>query len=544
MNSTTSTSPTSTSPTPLDVLVIGAGFAGMYMVHRLTQLGLTFQAVEAGDDVGGTWYWNRYPGARCDVLSMEYSYSFDPELEQEWEWTERYATQPEILRYANHVADRYDLRKHIRFDTRVTGMTYDESRHRWIVETDSGVTYDAHFVVTAVGCLSAPKPPEIAGLEDFTGDVYFTSSWPREGVDFTGRRVGVIGTGSSGVQSIPIIAEQAARLTVFQRTANFSLPARNADLAPEYVADYKARYGEFRQRALNARTGILVERGLESALEASPEDRQARFDACWDLGLFACLSASHTDIMTDERANATVAEYVRGKIAERVTDPQVADDLMPRDFPYGTKRVCLDTGYYETYNRDNVELVNLRREPLVTVTSGGIRTNAREIPLDAIVFATGFDAITGPLTRLGIRGRGGLALADKWADGPRAYLGLQSAGFPNLFTITGPGSPSVVSNVMVSIEQHVDWIARALADLTARGVEVIEAREDAENAWVEHVNELANETLYPKAASWFMGANVPGKARVFMPYLGGVPVYREKCDTVMADGYDGFVLAS
>ena len=538
MNSTTSAAPKS-----LDVLVIGAGFAGMYMVHRLRQLGLTFEAVEAGDDVGGTWYWNRYPGARCDVLSMEYSYSFDPDLEQEWVWTERYATQPEILRYANHVADRYDLRPHIRFDTRVTGMTYDEDRNRWNVETDAGVSYDAHFVVTAVGCLSAPKPPEIAGLDDFTGDVYFTSSWPREGVDFTGQRVGVIGTGSSGVQSIPIIAQQAAQLSVFQRTANFSLPARNADLAPEYIADYKARYGEFRTRALNARTGILVERGLESALEATPEDRQARFDACWDLGLFACLSASHTDIMTDERANATVAEYVRGKIAEAVTDPRTADDLMPRDFPYGTKRVCLDTGYYETYNRPNVELVNLRREPLETVTATGIRTSEREIPLDAIVFATGFDAITGPLTRLGIRGRGGVALADKWADGPRAYLGLQSAGFPNLFTITGPGSPSVVSNVMVSIEQHVDWIARALGDLTERGVDVIEAREDAEDAWVAHVNALADETLYPKAASWFMGANVPGKARVFMPYLGGVPVYREKCEAVMADDYDGFVLA-
>ena len=531
-------------PIVLDTLVIGAGFAGMYMIHRLAGLGLTFEAVETGDDVGGTWYWNRYPGARCDVLSMEYSYSFDPELEQEWEWTERYATQPEILRYANHVADRYGLREHIRFNTRVTAMTFDETRNRWTVETDAGVAYDAHYVVTAVGCLSAPKAPEMAGLDSFTGDVYYTSAWPQGGVDFTGKRVGVIGTGSSGVQSIPIIAEQAAQLSVFQRTANFSLPARNADLTPGYIAEYKQHYGDYRKRALNARTGILVERGLESALEAAPEERLKRFEDCWDVGLFACLSASHTDIMTSDEANATVAEFVRGKIAERVTDPRVADDLMPRDFPYGSKRVCLDTGYFETYNRDNVELVNLRREPIETLTTAGIRTSDREIPLDAIVFATGFDAITGPLVRLNIVGRGGLELGEKWADGPRAYLGLQTAGFPNLFMITGPGSPSIVSNVMLSIEQHVDWIARCIADLEARGVSAIEAEVDAEDAWVAEVEEYAAATLYPKAASWFMGANVPGKARVFMAYLGGVPIYREKCEEVMATGYDGFVLAS
>jgi len=531
-------------PIRRDVLVIGAGFGGLYMIYRLRELGLTFEAVEMASDVGGTWYWNRYPGARCDVVSLEYSYSFDDALQQEWEWTERYATQPEILRYANHVADRFDLRRHIRFNTRVTGLEWDDERSRWRAHTDPGPGYDVKYVITAVGCLSAPKPPEIDGVDDFRGAILFTSRWPHEYVDFTGKRVGVIGTGSSGVQSIPVIARQAEHLTVFQRTPVFSIPARNAPLDPEYVAEYKRNYAEYRRKAREARTGIIVERGFESALEVEPEARRERFESCWNQGLFACLSASYTDIMTDERANSLVADFVRSKIAEIVRDPAVAEDLMPRGFPYGAKRVCLDSGYYDTFNRPNVTLVNLRREPIERVTETGIRTSERDIPLDAIVFATGFDAVTGPLLRLNIRGRGGLALKEKWAAGPRTYLGLQTHGFPNLFTITGPGSPSVISNMILSIEQHVDWIARCLRDLRERGVETIEPDVAAEDKWVQHVNDVANGTLYPRADSWFMGANVPGKPRVFMPYLGGVKVYRETCEEVMADNYRGFVLTT
>lgn len=531
-------------PIRRDVLVIGAGFGGLYMIYRLRELGLTFEAVEMASDVGGTWYWNRYPGARCDVVSLEYSYSFDDALQQEWEWTERYATQPEILRYANHVADRFDLRRHIRFNTRVTGLEWDDERSRWRAHTDPGPGYDVKYVITAVGCLSAPKPPEIDGVDDFRGAILFTSRWPHEYVDFTGKRVGVIGTGSSGVQSIPVIARQAEHLTVFQRTPVFSIPARNAPLDPEYVAEYKRNYAEYRRKAREARTGIIVERGFESALEVEPEARRERFESCWNQGVFACLSASYTDIMTDERANSLVADFVRSKIAEIVRDPAVAEDLMPRGFPYGAKRVCLDSGYYDTFNRPNVTLVNLRREPIERVTETGIRTSERDIPLDAIVFATGFDAVTGPLLRLNIRGRGGLALKEKWAAGPRTYLGLQTHGFPNLFTITGPGSPSVISNMILSIEQHVDWIARCLRDLRERGVETIEPDAAAEDKWVQHVNDVANGTLYPRADSWFMGANVPGKPRVFMPYLGGVKVYRETCEEVMADDYRGFVLTA
>lgn len=531
-------------PVRRDVLVIGAGFGGLYMIYRLRELGLTFEAVEMASDVGGTWYWNRYPGARCDVVSLEYSYSFDDALQQEWEWTERYATQPEILRYANHVADRFDLRRHIRFNTRVTGLEWDDERSRWRAHTDPGPGYDVKYVITAVGCLSAPKPPEIDGVDDFRGSILFTSRWPHEGVDFTGKRVGVIGTGSSGVQSIPVIAQQAEHLTVFQRTPVFSIPARNAPLDPEYVAAYKRNYPEYRRKAREARTGIIVERGFESALEVEPEARRERFESCWNQGVFACLSASYTDIMTDERANSLVADFVRSKIAEIVRDPAVAEDLMPRGFPYGAKRVCLDSGYYDTFNRPNVTLVNLRREPIERITETGIRTSERDIPLDAIVFATGFDAVTGPLLRLNIRGRGGLALEEKWAAGPRTYLGLQTHGFPNLFTITGPGSPSVISNMILSIEQHVDWIARCLRDLRERGVETIEPDAAAEDKWVQHVNDVANGTLYPRADSWFMGANVPGKPRVFMPYLGGVKVYRETCEEVMADDYRGFVLTA
>jgi cyclohexanone monooxygenase len=535
-----------TTPEPtleIDAVVVGAGIAGLYMLHRLRRLGLTARVYEAGDGVGGTWYWNRYPGARCDVESMEYSYSFSPELEQEWSWTEKYPTQPEILRYIDHVADRFDLRRDIRFTTRVTAAHFDEAAKRWRVRTDSGETASARFCIMATGCLSASKTPEVDGLDGFEGDWYHTGHWPHEGVDFTGKRVGVIGTGSSGIQSIPIFAHQAAHLTVFQRTPNFSLPAGNRPMDPEFQRARKAIYPEHRRQARESGLGIPVELPVKSALEVTPEERRTKYQAGWERGNLTAILLSYTDLLASKEANDTAAEFVRSKIREVVTDPEVAETLSPRDHPFGTKRPCLDSGYYATYNRDNVKLVDVRKSPIKEITPRGIRTVDAEYEFDSIVFATGFDAMTGALAAIDIRGRGDASLREKWAEGPRTYLGIGVAGFPNLFTITGPGSPSVLSNMMVSIEQHVDWITECLAFLRDRGLALIEPTTEAEDAWGEHVTEAGNATLYPQANSWYMGANVPGKPRVFLPYIGGVGVYREKCDEVAAKNYEGFALS-
>lgn len=525
-----------------DVVIVGAGLAGLRMLYSVRGLGLSVRVFEAASDVGGTWYWNRYPGARCDVQSFEYSYSFSEELEQEWDWTERYATQPEILRYINHVADRFGLRRDIEFDTVIESAAWDEDAGRWQLRAKGAPLAEARYLVTAVGCLSAPKPPEIDGSGTFAGRILETYRWPHEQVDFSGRRVGVIGTGSSGIQCIPVIASQAVHLTVFQRTPNFSLPARNAPISAADRAVWKAEYRQRRQLALTSRTGIIVERGTKSALSVSEEERQRAYEAAWNAGAFPNMAASFTDIMTDSAANETAAEFVRNKIRSIVCDKDVAEELCPRDFPYGTKRVCLDTDYYAVYNRPNVTLVNLRKAPIARITPNGVETSEREYEVDTLVFATGFDAVTGPLLRMNITGRGGLRLTDKWAAGPVTYLGLQVAGFPNLFTITGPGSPSIVSNVVVSIEQHVDWITDCLRHLRELGMATIQATESAETAWTKHVKEVVSGTLYPKAASWFMGANVPGKPRVFLPYLGGLPAYREKCEAVRTNGYDGFAI--
>ena len=526
----------------VDVVVIGAGFAGMLMLHRLRGMGLRVQVFEAGDDVGGTWWWNRYPGARCDVESLEYSYSFSPELQQDWTWKERFATQPEILAYARHVADRFDLRRDIRFRTRVTAASFDEGTARWAITTDRGDRARAHWCVSAAGCLSLPRMPDLPGRDSFAGKLYHTGLWPQEGVDFSGLRVGVIGTGSSGIQAIPQIARQAAHLTVFQRTPNFSLPAGNRMLPPEEVEAFKARYPEVRAKARMAPAGIAgmpaPDRG---ALQDPPERRQAVFEAAWRNGSTG-FTRTYNDILLDERANAEAAEFVRAKIRAIVRDPATAETLTPRDHFIGTKRICLDSGYYETFNRDNVRLVDVRKDPIEAITPAGIRTASGEIALDAIVFATGFDAITGALLGIDIRGAGGLSLRDKWAGGPRTYLGLMTAGFPNLFVITGPGSPSVLTNMITSIEQHVDWIARCIDWLRGRGVQRIEADPAAEDAWVAHVNAVADQTLFPRANSWYVGANVPGKPRVFMPYIGGLGVYRQRCDDAAARGYEGFRL--
>ena len=526
-----------------DVVIVGAGFAGLYMLHRARGLGLTARVYEAGAGIGGTWYWNRYPGARCDVESMDYSYSFSDGLQQEWRWTERYASQPEILRYIEHVADRFDLRRDIQLETRVTAATFDEATHRWTVETDRGDRVSAHFCIMATGCLSTAQTPKFPGLETFEGRWYHTGHWPHEGVDFTGQRVGVIGTGSSAIQSIPIIARQARHLFVFQRTPNYSVPAHNAPLDPDYERRVKASYAEFRRQARESRIGFVVERSGESALAVAPDERRREYEKRWQRGGLG-FGATYADLLTSQDANDTAAEFFREKIRAIVRDQEVADMLVPKDYPLGTKRMCVDTEYYATFNRDNVTLIDIRRSPIEAITPTGLRTRDAAYALDSIVFAIGFDAMTGTLLRIDIRGRAGQTLEDKWAAGPRTYLGLAVAGFPNLFAITGPGSPSVLSNMIVSIEQHVDWIADCITYLRDRTLTAIEATVDAEDAWVAHVNEVGHMTLYPRANSWYMGANVPGKPRIFMPYIGGVGVYREKCDDVARKGYEGFALSA
>jgi cation diffusion facilitator CzcD-associated flavoprotein CzcO len=528
----------------LDAIVIGAGFAGMYMVHRLRELGFTVHGFEAGDDVGGTWYWNRYPGARCDSESMYYSYSFLPDLEQEWPLDERYPGQPVILKYLRQVADRLQLRDYFTFNAKVVSSSYDDDANTWTVRTEDGTELRATYLVTAVGCLSTANKPVFPGAENFAGRSLHTGNWPHEPVDLTGLRVGVIGTGASGIQAIPVIAEQAGHLTVFQRTAQFTIPAANGPLNPEFAAMWKQNYQEWRRRGRHSRGGIPYPASVTSALEVSAAERTAAFEGAWEQGGFMFSQGTFYDLVVNEEANQTAADFVRSKISEIVHDPAVAEMLKPRTFPFGTKRLPLDTNYYETFNRPNVTLVDLRATPIEEITGTGIRTTAGEYDLDVIVYATGFDALTGPLFALGIQGRHGKALAEAWADGPKTYLGLSVPDFPNLFTITGPGSPSVLSNMPVSIEQHVEWISDCLAYLREHGMDTIEARPDAMESWTEHVQQVAGHTLFPKAASWYMGANIPGKPRLFLPYIGGVGLYRDKCEAIAADGYEGFELTS
>ena len=526
----------------VDVVVVGAGFAGLYLLHRMRAQGRSVKVFESAADVGGTWYWNRYPGARCDVQSMDYSYSFDPELDKEWQWSEKYATQPEILRYLDHVATKFDLRSGIDFNTRVSAAKWDDDADRWLVTTDDGSTVSCRYYVMATGCLSFPKKADIAGTDRFQGEHYFTSSWPHDGVDLEGKRVAVIGTGSSGIQSIPIIAEQAGSLTVFQRTPNFSIPALNGPIPETKLAAIGDDYPAYRESARWSRGGVPGPIAEEGALQVSPEERAARLEAVWETGELAAILGAFNDLLINEAANEVICDFIRDKIRSIVDDPETAEALCPKDHPFGTKRPCLDTGYYQTYNRPNVRLVDLRDNPITTITESGIDTRDESFDFDVVVFATGFDAMTGAIVAVDIEGRDGVSLAEKWADGPKTYLGLTVAGFPNFFTITGPGSPSVLSNMAVSIEQHVDWVADCIDDLAQQGVEVIEAIPDAEDAWVRHVNDTGDITLYPKANSWYMGSNVPGKPRVFLPYVGGVDGYRLACDEVVERDYLGFEL--
>jgi cyclohexanone monooxygenase len=525
-----------------DVVVVGAGFAGMYMLHRLRGLGLSVRVYEQGGDVGGTWYWNRYPGARCDVESMQYSYSFSDELQQEWDWSERYAPQPEILKYANHVADRFDLRSDIQLDTRVDRAAFDENANQWSVTTSDGSTITTKYIVLATGCLSNARMPDIKGLAGFKGQVYHTGHWPHEPVDFTGQRVGVIGTGSSAIQSVPIIAEQASHLTVFQRTANFSIPARNASLSAEERQSWRADYPEIRRKAREeTRNGIYTEVPDRGALDDGDNERRAKYEARWSRGGLTFMSV-YNNLALDKAANDTAADFVRNKIAEIVKDPRTAKLLQPNNHPIGSKRICIDSDYFAAFNRPNVTLVDIKSNPIEEILPDAVRAGGKDYEVDALVLATGFDAMTGSVAKIDIRGRKGQTLNQKWAEGPKTYLGLMSAGFPNLFIITGPGSPSVLSNMIVSIEQHVDWIADCIAWMRDRDLDSMEAKKEAEDNWVDHVNEVAQGTLYPQANSWYMGANIPGKPQIFMPYIGGVAIYRQTCNDVAAKGYEGFTM--
>lgn len=524
----------------LDALIIGAGFAGLYMLHRLRQMGFRARLLEAGNGIGGVWFWNRYPGARCDIESTQYSYQFSPELEQKWSWSERYATQAEILRYANHVADRFDLWRDIELGTRVVSMRFDEPQHVWRLSSHDGRAYIAPIVIMATGCLSVPSWPALPGMASFAGEMHHTGTWPHEGVDFKDKRVAVIGTGSSGIQSIPAIARDARHLTVFQRTPAYSVPARNIALPPSVLTGIKAIYRQLRARAKEMPTGVLFDSSSEKALETPPALREREYERRWQRGGLTFLSA-YADILTDYEANKTAADFVRGKIRSIVKDPAVAERLMPTT-PIGAKRLCVDLGYYETFNRANVTLVDVSAAPIERITERGIVAHGTLHEADIIVLATGFDAMTGALMCIDIKGRGGLTLSQKWADGPRTYLGLAIHGFPNLFTITGPGSPSVLTNMLASIEQHVEWIADCMTKLRADGIATIEATADAEDAWVAHVAEEASHSIRANESSWYVGANVPGKPRVFMPYTGGVPKYARKCEEVAARGYEGFML--
>ncbi|MFD1211989.1 flavin-containing monooxygenase [Arthrobacter sp. GCM10027362] len=522
-----------------DVVVVGAGFAGLYMLHRLRQAGFTVRVFDKAGDVGGTWYWNRYPGARCDVESLFYSYSFDNSLQQEWEWTERYPTQPEILRYLQHVADRFDLRDAISLGTTVQGMTFDDGAGIWAVHTDVHGTVRSRFVIAATGCLSVPMMPSLPGMETFRGRSVHTGDWPHDGVDVSGLRVAVIGTGSSGVQVIPQLAADAAELTVFQRTPNFGMPARNRPLQPGEQQQVKRAYPRLREEARRTSAGTIVPRSGLNAVGTDPARVRQELEAAWALGGSGIL-ARFEDILVSHEANDMVAAFLRERIREIVEDPTTAAALCPAGFPVGAKRVTVGTNYFESFNQPNVRLVDTRADPIQRITPYGVRTQEEEHESDVIVYATGFDAMTGALLRMDIRGSGGTSLSQRWEAGPHTYLGLGIAGFPNLFIIAGPGSPSVLGNVLVSIEQHVEWIGDYLEHLRESGITRTEAEPSAQEAWVVHVNEVAGETLFLEAASWYMGANVPGKPRVFMPYAGGFWKYRQLCDRVAHDGYPGF----
>lgn len=526
----------------VDVVVVGAGFAGMYLLHELRENGFSSRVLEAGDDVGGTWYWNRYPGARCDIATTDYQYTWDPDLHNEWTWSEKHAAQPEILRYAQYVAKKHDLYSGIDFKVKVEQATWNDSAKKWSIETSTGETITCRHYVMATGCLSVPKEPDIPGTDRFGGDVYVTGRWPHEGVDFTGKRVAVIGTGSSGIQSIPLIAEQAKELVVFQRTPNYSIPALNGPAPADRVARLQADRAAYEAESRMSTSGVPMPMPTVSALAVSREEAFAMLEQAWQRGELLAPGATFLDAGINRAANEVVCEFMRSKIREVVKDPEVAELLSPRGHAYGTKRPCMDTNYFQTFNLPHVRLVDLRKNPIRSITETGIDFGSESKEFDAIVYATGFDAMTGAIVGVNITGKNGLTLKKKWEAGPLTYLGLTSVGFPNLFMITGPGSPSVLSNMMISIEQHVDWIRDTLVDMREQGYETIEPTPVAEEGWRVHCGDCADITIFQETDSWYMGANVPGKPRVLFPYIGGVGRYRNTCDEVRKKGYLGFEL--
>ncbi|NBC36156.1 NAD(P)-binding domain-containing protein [Novosphingobium sp. FSY-8] len=532
---------TGDTPAHVDVLIVGAGFSGLYQLHLLRQRGWKVAVIDAAGGVGGTWYWNRYPGARCDIPSIEYSYSFDADLQAEWRWTERYATQPEILSYLNHVADRFDLRRDIRLNTRMDSATWDEAAGLWRVALNPGGAMSARYVILATGALSAPKLPDWPGIEGFSGEIVHTGAW-RDDIDLRGKRVGIVGTGSSGVQAIPRIAEVAAHLTVYLRTPSFAVPASNRPLDAGEQEALAPQMAALREGARQSPLGWFDGPRPGMALSASETERAQRYEEQWNAGTTGLLLA-YEDLLIDEDANTTAAQFARGKIAQLVHDPDTARRLTPTGYPIGSRRLCSEIGYYEAFNRDNVSLVDLRETPIERVEGNRLITSAGAQELDVLVLATGFNAMTGAIAAIDITGRDGAKLAREWEDGPRCYLGLAVAGFPNMFTVTGPGSPSVLSNVVVSIEQHVEWIADCLDHLRATGTATIAADPATEAAWMQHCDEVAHMTLFPRSISWYQGRTRDGRL-VFMPYVGGVGAYRAKCDAVAAAGYDGFVLTT
>jgi cyclohexanone monooxygenase len=524
----------------VDVLVVGAGFAGLRALLTLRSQGRRVAVLEAGDGIGGVWYWNRYPGARCDIESYDYSYSFSPELEQEWRWTQRYPTQPEILRYIEHVADRFDLRRDVHLNRRVTRAEWDDAAARWTVRTENGETWSAQHLLWAVGNLSSTKRPELPGSDSFQGRVLLTAEWPHEPVDVSGRRVGVIGTGSSGMQSIPILARDAAHLTVFQRTPNFSVPALHREITHEEDAAVKADYATRRANILASPSGLGFRPRKEATVEVPEAERTRVFEEAWNGAGFG-FGLAFRDLLVDEQANALAADFIRGKIAEVVADPVLREKLTPRDHPFGAKRPVVDDGYWAAFNRANVTLVDIRTNPITEIRPEGVVLASGEVHhLDVLVYATGFDAITGSLLRPEIVGREGRTLREAWAAGPVSYLGLGTSGFPNMFVIAGAGSPGLLINVLVGIEQHVDWIADLLTAMDERDATRVEVAEAAQRDWTQHLLDRADQTLYPKARSYYMGDEVPGKPRVFMLYAGGLREYRRLLSQCAEDGYPGF----
>ena len=523
----------------VDVVVVGAGFSGLYLLYRLRKAGFSTRVFERGGDVGGTWYWNRYPGARCDVESLQYSYSFDEQLQQDWHWPEKFSAQPDILAYANHVADRFNLKKDIEFNIEVKASWFDENLKTWKITTNTGEEINAQYFIMATGCISTTQIPNIKGLSDYVGNTFHTGNWPHEEVDFSGQSIAVIGTGSSGIQSIPVLAKQAKKLTVFQRTPNYSIPSQNEPMTKKYERSWKDVYSERRKEMRYSAHGSLKDLNDVPALSVDEDQRQELYTKRWAIGGTGFLG-SFNDLLTNADANYTAAEYVRQQIKRVVKDKETAEILCPRSYPIGTKRICIDTGYFETYNRENVKLVDISKKPIQRLVTDGIIVDDQLYAFDSIIFATGFDAMTGSIFNVDIKGRDGLALKEKWNAGPKTYLGLMSASFPNLFMITGPGSPSVKSNMIMSIEQHVDLVIETLLSMRRKGLSVVEPELEAENKWVDHVQEVANKTLFPQANSWYMGANIPGKPRLFMPYIGGVGAYREICEEIVANNYRGF----